>query len=354
MNITELKALIKGALVKDASVNFADGQAAAINALCEFYGITPEMSIREVRRALPSKDKQFEIIEEVLDEILPKELENIMGQWATIKSFARNEEVKFTTSKLGKRRAMLSIVPGARGGLYKARRLDNKDMFISTKVYTAGVYVTLEDLLLGTVTLGELMDNILKGITYQVYVDVVAALRTAKTMAPAANKVVSTSGAEVTDLDAAKFDNLIRIVGAYGRPVIMCFESFANRFANVVNSSNPAWNPNVPAADLEDIRNYGRVQLYKGHPIVVLPNFIIDEVNNDVWAFSEHECFIVPADTKPVVVAMQGEGHIEAVSLPSGGEEEHYHKIMGTALLFANNIAIYSMKPDASFKYQYN
>lgn len=334
MNINELKTLIKGALVKDASVNFADGQEAAMNALCEFYGVKPEMSIREVRRNLPSKDKQFELIEEVLDEILPRELEDIMGQWATIKSFARNEEVKFTTSKVGKKRALLSIVPGARGGLYKARRLDNKDLFITTKVYTAGVYITLEDILLGNITLGELMDNILKGITYQVYVDVVAALRTAKTLAPAANRYNG------DDLQPDKFDGIVRIVSAYGKPVIMCFESFANKFANVVSGSS--WNPNVPAADLDDIRNYGRVQMYKGHPVVVIPNFITDELTNAEWAFSEADCFILPADTKPVVVAMQGEGHIEAVSIPSGGEEEHYHKIMGTALLFANNIGIYT------------
>jgi hypothetical protein len=292
------------------------------------------MSIREVRRALPSRDKQFEIIEEVLDEVLPKELEDIMGQWATIKSFARNEEVKFTTSKLGKRRAMLSVVPGARGGLYKARRLDNKDMFINTKVYTAGVYVTLEDLLLGNVSLGELMDNILKGLTYQVYADVVAALRTAATLAPAANRH------EGSGIVATEFDRIIRVVSAYGRPVIMCFESLATKFTNAVE--NDKWTQNIPSADLDDIRNYGKVQVYKGHPVVVLPNFILDENTNDAWAFSENQCFVLPADVKPVVVAMQGEGHIEAVSLPSGGEEEHYHKIMGTALLFANNIGIYT------------
>lgn len=334
MNINELKTLIKGALLKDASVNFAEGQKAAVNALCAYYNVTPEMSIREVRRNLPSKDKQFELIEEVLDEILPRELEDIMGQWATIKSFARNEEVKFTTSKVGKKRALLSIVPGARGGLYKARRLDNKDLFITTKIYTAGVYITLEDILLGNVTLGELMDNILKGITYQVYVDVVAALRTAKTLAPAANRYNG------DDLQSDKFDAIVRIVSAYGKPVIMCFESFANKFANVVSGS--AWNPNVPAADLDDIRNYGRVQMYKGNPVVVIPNFITDEITNAEWAFSEADCFILPADTKPVVVAMQGEGHIEEVKIPSGGEEEHYHKMMGTALLFANNIGIYT------------
>ena len=159
MNINELKTLIRGALVKDASVNFADGQEAAMKALLAYYGLDANASTRDIKRA----HGDFSIIEEVIDELLPAELENIMGQWAEIKSFARDEEVKFEIPNLGKKRALLSIVPGARGGLYKARRLDGRNMFLSTKVYTAAVYVTLEDILLGRVTLAELMDNILKG-----------------------------------------------------------------------------------------------------------------------------------------------------------------------------------------------
>ena len=331
MNIEQIKLLVKGALKKDASVSFEEGQNAAVKALLEYYGLTEESSYREVKRAT---NGNFAIIEEVIDEILPAELENIMGQWAEIKQFGRDEEVKFAIPNLGKKRALLSIVPGARGGLYKARRLDGKNMFLNTKVYTAAVYVTLEDILLNRVTLGELMDNILKGITYQVYVEVVNALRTIYTLAPAANK----HSAEGLKADA--FDNIVRIVGAYGNPVIVCFESFANKFANVFGPANQ-YNPNLPAADLDDIRTYGRVQLYKGRPIVVVPNFITNENTNATWAFSEADCFILPAGYKPVRIGMQGEGYIAPVHIPSGGEEEHYHKIMGVGLMLVNNCGIY-------------
>lgn len=328
MNIEQIKLLVKGALSKDASVNFEDGQNAAVKALLEFYGLNENSSYREVKRATKG---DFSIIEEVIDELLPAELENIMGQWAEIKSFARDEEVKFNIPNLGKKRALLSIVPGARGGLYKARRLDGKSMTMSTKVYTAAVYVTLEDILLNRVTLGELMDNILKGITYQVYVEVVNALRTIYTLAPAANKH-SAAG-----LVSSAFDNIVRVVSAYGTPTIVCFESFANKFSNAEGTTNP----NVSAADLDDIRNYGRVQIYKGRPIVVVPNFITNENTNATWAFSEADCFILPAGYKPVRVGMQGEGYIAPVQIPSGGEEEHYHKIMGVGLMLVNNCGVY-------------
>ena len=322
MNMNELKTLIRGALKKDASVNFADGQEAAAKALLAYYGLDENASVRDIKRA----HGDFSIIEEVIDEVLPAELENIMGQWAEIKSFGRGEEVKFDVPNLGKRRALLSIVPGTRGGLYKARRLDGKSMFLNTKVYTAAVYVTLEDILLGRVTLAELMDNILKGITYQVYVEVVNALRTIYTLAPSAN-VHTGSG-----LEEDAFDKIVRVVAAYGNPTIVCFESFANKFRNN--------NVENYTADLDDIRNYGRVQIYKGRPIVVIPNFITSE-DNATWAFSEADCFILPSAYKPVRVGMQGDGYVSTVKLPSGGEEEHYHKIMGVCLVLVNNCGIY-------------
>lgn len=333
MELMNLKTLIKGALTKQPGVNFEDGQTAAVNALCEYYGLNSESSFRDIKRATKG---DFSIIEEVIDEVLPKELENIMGQFAEIKSFARDAEVKYTIKNLGKRRALLGILPGARGGLYKAHRLDNKDMHISTKVYTAAVYVTLENILLGQVTLAELMDNILKGITYQVWVDVVAALRTIKTLAPSANVY---SGA---DFSQTAIDKIIRVVSNYGTPTLFCFESFANKINNNVSLGSGMY-PNivVPQADVEEIRNSGRVGKYKGYNVVVIPNFILDENTNALWAFSEADCWIMPAGIKPVIVAMQGEGYVAPVSIPSGGEEEHYHKIMGTAMLIYNNVGIY-------------
>lgn len=329
MERNQLKTMLKG-YFNNEKTNFSaeENETAVVNALREFYNIDPSMSYKQVKRLA-----NFDVIEEVLDEVLPKQLENIMGQWAVIKTFARNEEVIYKTKELGKRRALLSIVPGARAGIYKARRLDSREVSIKTRVYTAGVFVQLEEVLLGTASLGELMTNILDGIQYQIYKDVVAALRTIKTQAPAAN-VVSKAG-----LDAAEMDKLIRIVKAYGTPVIMCFHSFAVQFNNLVNVASAS--PNFPVEDINEIRNKGFVSVFHGTPVVEIPNYLTDETNTE-FMFSEADAFVLPTEYKPVIVAMQGEGYTEEIKHSLGGSELDYHKIMGTAILTYNNLAIYN------------
>lgn len=334
MERTELKALLKGALSKDASVNFADREEAAIEALLQYHGLTRDASYRQLKKV------GFEVIEEVIDEILPQMVEDVMGAFATVKTFGRNEEVIYKVKNLGKRRALLSIVPGARAGIYKARRLDSKYLSIRTRVITAGVFVNLEDILLGKSSLGELMDNILDGIQYQIFQDIVAALRTIKTEAPRANVATSDS------FDATEVDKVVRIVSAYGKPVIICFHSMAVKFNNMASAG---MTPNVSAKDLEEIRAQGYVSVYKGTPVVEIPNYLLDETNS-AWLFAEEDAFILPVDEKPVIVAFQGEGYIQENAHNLGGAEQNYHKMMGTAVLAYNNLGIYtdkSLAPEA-------
>lgn len=326
----EIKLLLKAALMPQsyADPNFSvqDVQTSAANALIEHFKINKEISIRELKQLA-----NMAIIEEVIDEVLPAALEDILGQWAEIKSFGRDEEVKFTLKGIGKNRALLSIVPGSRGGVYKARRLDDRNLFIETKVYTAGIFVTLEEILLGKITLAELMDNILTGITFEIYKSVVAALRTAKTLAPAANR--QSGAGVVTDT----VDGVIRVIQQYGAPVIVAFQGLAGKFSNAQGSSNP----NVSIDDVNDIRKQAFVSIYKGTPVIRIPNFLADELNLK-WIFSEADAFILPSAGKLVKVALKGEGRMVETAHPSGSMEQNFHKMMGTGVLFYQNIGIYT------------
>ena len=69
----ELKNGLIAALVNKASANFSseDVNEAAVNAIMAECGITAESSAREIREAEP---KAFALIEEAVDEILPKKL----------------------------------------------------------------------------------------------------------------------------------------------------------------------------------------------------------------------------------------------------------------------------------------
>ena len=328
MNINELKTLIRGALLNEQvpGVNFSETKQVVIEELMASMGINPEMSYKQMKRNL-----DFSIIEEVIAEVLPKKLENIMGAYATIKTYGRDEEVIYTIKGLGKRRAMYGISYGARGGIYKARRLDEKNMTLATKVYTCAVYVTLEEILLGKYTLADLMNNILEGMQYVIYTEVVNMLRTIKTLAPAAN-MVAAAGFQQEDMD-----RVVRVVGAYGTPVIICFDSFASK----INNLFPLTAAKPSATDIEEYRQYGSVSIYKGTPVIKLPNFLMDETNAE-WAFSEADAFVLPVEEKPVIVALKGEGYIKETEHPTGSVEQNFHQILGVGILMYNNLGVYT------------
>ena len=324
-----LKQLLVAAARPSTSINFADAQSAAKNALIEHFGIA-DVSLRDLRRY---RNDIFAIIEEVIEEVLPLELESRVGQFAEIKSFGRDEAVKFTIKGLGKNRIIRSIVKGARGGLYRARRLDDRDFMVTTEVWTVGYQITLEELLSGRRTVSELVDLIAKGFVELIYVEVVKALRAAYSSAPAANTHTASG------IQEAELQNIIRVIKQYGNPIIVGFESETQKLLNVAGAVS-AYNPNIAAADLDEIRNNGQVSIYRGTPILNIPNYFMDE-SNEQWMFKEGDLFILPINEKPVKVAMHGDMYTAEVAQPHGGMEWSAHRLMGIGILFYNNIGIY-------------
>lgn len=328
--LVELKSIFKGAINPDVTqFSREDGNSAAINAILETYDLK-DATARQIRAKQP---EVFAIVEEVIEELLPKAVEDIVGGFVETKTFARNAEPIFEIKNIGKARARRGIVEGARGGIYKARRLDSKNFQVPVKVETVGAYVTLEEILLGTYSLSDLMSNITQGFVERIYINCVKALRTAKTLAPAAN-IKSGAG-----FDGEAVDKLIRIAGAYGTPIIMGFRSAISKITNQVGWTSAS--PNVPVADLDETRNRGIVSVFHGTPVVELPNYLVDETNSE-FIFKEGDIFILPSDSRPVKVAMKGDLHIEENKHPSGSMEQQAHRMMGVGLYLANDICVYT------------
>lgn len=298
----------------------------AINAITKEFGLE-NLSAREIRKY---KNDIFTVIEEVIDEVLPKQLESLLGVFAEIKTIGRGDQkiFKIPTTYASKRRALAAIKVGARGGIYESRRLDGGWMTVDTGVETVGYQITLEELLSGHRTIAEMVQIITGGFAERIYLNVISALRALKTRVPAANLV---SGGAFSQ-DAIK--PLLRVASAYGTPVIMGFASMLDGFNNAQGS---VW----PEADLNDIRNTGRVGVWNGYTMVELPNYLTD-ATNATWLFNEGDLFILPVSEKPVKVILEGEAYTKEVVQAHGGEELHFHKLLGTAVLMANNVCIYN------------
>lgn len=330
MEKLELKKLLLSNFQPVAGVNFADIQSATRNALIEFYGLK-DLTPREIRA---NHDLIMALIEEVIDDQLPIQLNARIGDFSEVRQFPRDAEVMFEIRNRGKRRAWLTIKKGQRGGMYQAARLDKAYLTMDTWVETVAVFVTLEEILLGKYSLQDLMNNILDGFVEKLYKEVIDALQVSSSYVPAVNF------GHANGISATVLDPLIRIVAAYGSPTIFGFYSVVSKFSNALT---PAANnsPNVPTSDLDEIKSRGYVTMYKGVPVVLLPNYIIDETTNASWLVNESFLFIMPGDVKPVKVALKGDFHIEEVKHPTGSMEQDGHKLIGVAILQSNNIALY-------------
>lgn len=318
----------------EGELNFSaeDVNTAAINAIKKELNLADNVSVRDIRAV---ENEAFALIEEAVDEILPKKLEAVLGQFAEVKSFSRDAEVVFNIEKVGKNRAKLTISKGARGGIYRAARLDNKYFGLSTGVQTVAVYCTLEELLLGTMSLGELFTNIQEGFEEIVYKEVFEALA-AGTPVTGYSRIKGDDASIVSTTKAglgASLDKVLPYVKQYGVPTVFGSAVAMDSLAN----PSDAYHPELE--DSKDRRQIGIIRIYKGVKVVELPNYLIDN-SNSAWAYDPRYVFVMPSGVKPVKVALKGEMYIQKNAQAVGSETWEAHKLIGVGLAMANNFAV--------------
>lgn len=328
----ELKSLLCAAFENRPSANFSaeDVNEAAVNAIMQKAGLSKDSSSRELRA---KEADVFALIEESVDEILPRKLEQVLGEFSEIKTFARDAEVVFNIEKIGKNRAKLVISKGARGGIYRAARLDSKYFSLKTSIQTASVYVTLEEIILGTVSLADLYNNILEGMEEIVYKEVFNALASGAAV-EGYDRI--TAGASVTTTKAnlgKAIDKVMPYVKQYGVPTIF------GSYAALSELANDAANYHPELEDSKERRLYGIIRLYKGCRVVELPNYLVDNTNSK-WFYDQKYVFIIPSGVKPVKVALRGDLTLIKNTQAVGSEKWEAHKLMGVGVAMANSFAV--------------
>lgn len=327
-----------------ASGNFsaADINRAAINEIkTEFFTEDEVIDYKSIRR---HENEIFDLIETKVDEILPAKLQDTFGRFAEIKSFPRNAKVEFYIEKLGHNRAKLVISKGAREGTYRAARLDNRTFALDSRNYTAGVYISCEELLAGTRTLSEMYNDIVEGFSEEIMREIYNELTSGATLS-GYDRIDGGDSANVSVTKAAlgdAIDKVMPYVSAYGVPTIFgsleALSSISNPLAATVAANSQ---------DSMDIRENGFVQVYKGHRLVVLPNYLID-LKNNTWFYDPSWVFVIPGDIKPVKVGMVGETMMRRNKDTQGGETWDAEKEMGVGITMANNFAVIKVTDIAS------
>lgn len=277
-----------------------------------------------------NKNTIFSLIEETIDDVLPKKVLEQYGQFAEIKTFAQGDKPVFTQkiTTAAKKRAKQFITKVGLAGIYEVFKLDGKSYEVPTSAFGGAAQIGFEEFLDGRVDFADVLDIVMEGLDECVYIEIERALKGAVTNLQAANKTTQTSFVE------AEMDKLISIADAYGAATIYCTYEFA---ATMVPAEG--W----VSDDMKNQKwNNGYLANYKGHRVIVLPQSYEDETNSKK-VIDPAYAWIIPTggNDKPVKVAFEGQAIVREIENADMSREVQVYKKLGVAAIITNNICVY-------------
>ena len=281
----------------------------------------------------------YDIIIQSIDEILPKNVINALGAFADVQQVAQGEKAMFRRKK-GRARAKKFLTQVGLSGVYETFRLDADTFEVGAHAVGGGATIDFERMLDGAESLAEVVGIVTEGLENAVYVEVQKALNAAVAVMPATN-------IESGSWDPDEMVRLLTTVRAYGSPVIYaCPEFIAAMGADPIVA--PMMNSTVPVAqgiyspkDIEAIHDYGFINVFRGAPIVQLPQSFVDENNTETYV-NPRLAYIFPAGQEKVVkVVLEGQTQIRDHENKDNSMEVYAWKKMGCAILTHHNWAMY-------------
>jgi len=337
-DIKAIKELALYAAKKQVPTEFANKTVADVNealrkelsAICGTYDL--------FRR---NKLDLFEIMQETMDAVVPAQVMAIVSQFAEVKNYAHGVKTQFKVKK-GKLRARKFATRATASGVYETFRLDTDTIDVNTFVIGDAAYIDFERFLSGDEDWADYMEALMDGIVTKVYEEIYAEILNGAKNLQATNVVGSISGTAENAYDKADLLKLVKIVKAYGDPVIVAT-------ADYIAAMGPDEIAEGQYAD-EDINNihkYGRVLSFRGTPVIELPVSFKDETNTEE-VFGGAYAFILPSNGEKIVkVAFEGNTVVKEWENRDNSMELQAYKKMGTAIVTGNNWCVHSLKKDA-------
>lgn len=298
-------------------------------------------SFREEIRALAgdaasfrrNKLDLFELMENIINDVLPQRVQDRYGVWAEYMQIPHGAKAVFK-KRLGKARAKSFVTKVGLDGVFETFRLDRTEFEVDTYGIGVAAVLSWERFLAGQEDLAEYLDIILEGLDDFIFRKIAEAINSSVEMPRPENTKATGS-----DFDASKVDALINTVRAYGNPVLVCTPAFAATIPGnyvVANSQT-----RISAQDAEDVREYGYVKMYKGCPVMTIPNSFTDETNSEK-TLSDEYLYIIPAvNSKLANVVLEGGVEIDEFKNRDRTMELSAYQKVGVAILHTNDWAIY-------------
>lgn len=341
MTINELKEIAlhaaKGTVPASYTNQEVNVNAAFVDGLKELAG--------SVNQFMKNRYDIYEIIVETIDKVMPKKVISALSMFAEVQVVPQGQKAIFK-NRTGKARAKKFLTQVGLSGVYETFRLDNATFELAAHAVGGGATIDFERMLDGAESLAEVMDIITEGLTDAVFVEVQRALRAALSAAerPQAN-MVSTS-----TFESDKMAKLISVVRAYGNNVVI-FAPPEFVAAMGADAIVPITAYGTPAAagiqgvyspdDIEAIHKTGYINIFRGAPIVQIPQSFIDETNVKTWIDPQMAYVLPTGNEKVVKVVLEGATQIHDFTNRDNSLEVYAYKKMGCAILTHYNWGIY-------------
>lgn len=276
-----------------------------------------------------NKNTIFSLIEETIDDVLPKKVMEQYAQFAEIKTYAQGDKPIFTQriTAAAKRRAKRFVTKVGLAGIYEVFKLDGRTLEVPTEAFGGAAQIGFEEFLDGRVDFADVLDVIMEGLDEAIYIEIEKALRATVESLQDANKATETDFVETT------MDNLIAVADSYGKSTIYCTYEFA---ATMVPAEG--WRSDA----MKDQKwNNGYLANYKGHNVIVLDQSYVDETNTKK-VINPAYAYIIPVGAdKPVKIAFEGNTIVDEYVNKDRSREVQVYKKLGVATLVTNNICVY-------------
>ena len=290
----------------------------------------------------------FEIIMAAADEVVPNRVSAVMGIFAEVKQVAQGQKALFKRGMIGRGRAKKFLTQVGLSGVYETFRLDSETFELGGRAIGGGATIDFERFLDGAESMSDIMEVITEGLTDAAFGEVQKCLVAAIDAVgrPDANKVVDT---------AFNGDNMFKLVStvkAYGgNAVIFAAPEFVGAMGpDAIVPVGANYQGIYHPEDIDAIHRTGYINLFRGTPVVQMPQSFVDESNTTTW-INPQFAYVLPAGKEKVVkVVFEGETQMwDHINRDQSIEIMAYKK-MGAAILTHHNWGVYQNTsiPDTS------
>lgn len=254
-----------------------------------------------IARFMDNRYKLYEIITENADEIMPKNVIDALGIFANVRFMPQGTKIEFKTSNYGsKQRAKKFITKVGLSGVYRTFRLDSDSYTVEAHAIGGAGRVDFERILDRAENLADVMEVLTDGITETTFVEVQRALLAAANSMGESNKVIDSK------FDGQKMFKLCGIAKGYsgngGTAVIFAYPEFVAEMGPdaivpvTAQGAQGIYHPD----DIDRIHNQGYINIFRGFPIVQLPQSYVDTTNTKTYGNPQY-AFIMPSGREKVV-----------------------------------------------------